>query len=794
MGAAGGHCCWAHRAARHPRRGRPTTEPVRRGRPALRGRGRGLPSTSRRRVAVRGVPRHRSTPDQPPRGDAYDSPVSVTPIRLFGDPVLRTPASPVTVFDEELRTLVADLTDTMQAAGGVGLAAPQLGVSLRVFTWVDDVLGHLVNPELTLSRGEAGRRGGLPVAPRAELPLLRASRTSSPRASTCTASRCAPGQRPAGAVRAARDRPPRRRPVRRPPRPATRKLAMRESARREGPAGAAQVRTSPHPTSAGPCRCGSSSPAPRRSPSRAWTRCSAPAHEVVGVVTRPDAPAGRGRRSPPPGRRARRAGRHRGAQAAEAARPGVPPSWPARRTAPGRGVRRAGASAVLAIPPYGWVNLHFSLLPAWRGAAPVQHAVIAGDEVTGAATFRLEAGWTPARSTASHRDDRAARHERGAARAPRRRGARLLVATLDGIEAGALGRSPSRPRASASRRRSPCDDARVDWARPPARSTGGSAACTPAPGAWTTWRGERLKLGPVTRRRRRTRLGRRRAPRRAAARCSSAPATAGAAGRGQPAGKRPMAGVDWARGVRLGRRRPAGLTACPPAGAPAAGPRRGKRPHPGHAAARPLDAPATAYEVLARSRPRRRLRQPRPAAAAARAAARRAGRRLRDRAGLRHAARRGHVRRGDRRPASTGRWPRSTRRCSTCCGWAPTRCSTCGSRRTPRSRHRRPGPGLVGAGASGFVNAVLRRVTAERRPRRPGSARSPGATRPDRHLALATAHPRWIVRRLRDALGGDLERDRGAAGRRRRAGGAPRRAAGPPTRRTGRAVRRLAGR
>jgi peptide deformylase len=78
--------------------------------------------------------------------------VSIQDIRLFGDPVLRTPAAEVTVFDKELRTLVRDLQDTMLDAPGVGLAAPQIGVGLRVFTyWVDDVLGHLVNPNLDLS-------------------------------------------------------------------------------------------------------------------------------------------------------------------------------------------------------------------------------------------------------------------------------------------------------------------------------------------------------------------------------------------------------------------------------------------------------------------------------------------------------------------------------------------------------------------------------------------------------------------------------------------------------------------
>ena len=81
--------------------------------------------------------------------------MSLKPILLFGDPVLRTPAEPVTDFDAELRRLVADLTETMQDAPGVGLAAPQIGVGLRVFTYfVDDELGHLINPSLDLSSDE----------------------------------------------------------------------------------------------------------------------------------------------------------------------------------------------------------------------------------------------------------------------------------------------------------------------------------------------------------------------------------------------------------------------------------------------------------------------------------------------------------------------------------------------------------------------------------------------------------------------------------------------------------------
>jgi peptide deformylase len=78
--------------------------------------------------------------------------VAVRTIRLFGDPVLRTPAAQVETYDKELRLLVRDLTDTMKDAPGAGLAAPQIGVSLRVFTWwVDDEVGHLINPVLSLS-------------------------------------------------------------------------------------------------------------------------------------------------------------------------------------------------------------------------------------------------------------------------------------------------------------------------------------------------------------------------------------------------------------------------------------------------------------------------------------------------------------------------------------------------------------------------------------------------------------------------------------------------------------------
>lgn len=96
----------------------------------------------------------------PPGGDGHErgldsTLVAIQPIRLFGDPVLRRRADEVTTFDKELRRLVSDLTDTMLDAPGAGLAAPQIGVSLRVFTWhVDGELGHLINPSLELSEEE----------------------------------------------------------------------------------------------------------------------------------------------------------------------------------------------------------------------------------------------------------------------------------------------------------------------------------------------------------------------------------------------------------------------------------------------------------------------------------------------------------------------------------------------------------------------------------------------------------------------------------------------------------------
>ncbi len=102
-------------------------------------------------------------------------PMSVVDIRLFGDPVLRSPAVPVTDFDKQLRRLVDDLTDTMMKAPGVGLAAPQIGVGLRVFTYyVDGELGHLINPDLDLTDETEESDEGCLSIPDIRMPVPRA--------------------------------------------------------------------------------------------------------------------------------------------------------------------------------------------------------------------------------------------------------------------------------------------------------------------------------------------------------------------------------------------------------------------------------------------------------------------------------------------------------------------------------------------------------------------------------------------------------------------------------------------
>ncbi len=225
-------------------------------------------------------------------------------------------------------------------------------------------------------------------------------------------------------------------------------------------------------------------------------------HDLVGVVTRPDAPSGRGRRlTPSPvGQRADELG----VPVLKPAHPRDPDFQAAlRELAPDCcPVVAYGAllpQSALDIPPHGWVNLHFSVLPAWRGAAPVQHAIWAGDEVTGATTFRivkeLDAGPTFGLMTEVIRPRDTAGELLGRLAEG---GAGLLVLTLDGIEDGELVELEQPADGVSFAPKITVEDARVDWTEPALAVDRRIRACTPAPGAWSTWEGERIKIGPVT--------------------------------------------------------------------------------------------------------------------------------------------------------------------------------------------------------------------------------------------------------------------------------------------------------
>lgn len=224
-------------------------------------------------------------------------------------------------------------------------------------------------------------------------------------------------------------------------------------------------------------------------------------HELVGVVTRPDAPAGRGRRlTPSPvAQRAEELGvpvlkpaHPREPEFQEALRALEPDCCPV--VAYGALIPRSA----LDIPRHGWVNLHFSVLPAWRGAAPVQHAIWAGDDYTGATTFRiveaLDAGpmfgvMTERIRATDTAGDLLTRLAEG--------GSSLLVATLDGIADGALEAREQPEEGVSLAPKISVDDARVDWTEPAVGVDRRIRACTPGPGAWTTLDGERVKLGRV---------------------------------------------------------------------------------------------------------------------------------------------------------------------------------------------------------------------------------------------------------------------------------------------------------
>jgi methionyl-tRNA formyltransferase len=277
-------------------------------------------------------------------------------------------------------------------------------------------------------------------------------------------------------------------------------------------------------------------------------------HELLAVVTRPDAPAGRGRHlvRSPVGAWAD----ERGVEVLTPARPREPEFLDRlRELAPDCvPVVAYGAlvpPAALEIPRYGWVNLHFSLLPAWRGAAPVQHAILHGDEVTGASVFQLEAGLDTGPVFGTLTEPIAPTDTAGdLLERLSHSGAHLLVAVLDAIEAGTGQARPQPAEGVSMAPKVTVEDAELRWAEPAFAVDRRIRACTPAPGAWTTFRGERLKLGPLTIASDGPALkpGELLVERaRVLAGTGTDPVVLGEV---RAAGKKPMPAVDWARGVR----------------------------------------------------------------------------------------------------------------------------------------------------------------------------------------------------------------------------------------------------
>lgn len=280
-------------------------------------------------------------------------------------------------------------------------------------------------------------------------------------------------------------------------------------------------------------------------------------HEVVGVLTRPDARAGRGRslqRSP---------------VALVADAHGIPVLTPTTLRDPSvhdaLAQLRPEVIPVVAygnlVPPdllhiaaHGWINLHFSLLPSWRGAAPVQWSILHGDEITGASTFLIGPGLDdgPVFGTVTERirddDTSGALLERLA-----EHGSSLLVATLDALAAHEVHPVDQPASGVTFAPKLTIDDARVRWDDPWVGVDRRIRATTPAPGAWSTLGDERIKLGPL--RRAVAPEGLVLAPgvvhaTRAQVWVGTATAPA-CLEQVQPAGRRLMAAADWARGVDL---------------------------------------------------------------------------------------------------------------------------------------------------------------------------------------------------------------------------------------------------
>jgi methionyl-tRNA formyltransferase len=279
-------------------------------------------------------------------------------------------------------------------------------------------------------------------------------------------------------------------------------------------------------------------------------------HAVAAVITRPDAKSGRGQQlvTSPVAARAAEAG----IEVLRPERPGAPDFLALLRQigpdcCPVTAYGALLPQAALDIPVFGWVNLHFSILPAWRGAAPVQHAILHGDDVTGATTFQLvrdlDAGpvFGVLTEAIGPTDTAGDLLERLAVA-----GADLMVATLDGIESGELeAREQPVHGVSLAPKITPAD-AKIDWKSPAVAISRRIRACTPEPGAWTELDGIRVKLWPVTvlgasagvlapgelrTLRDRVMVG-----------TATAPVELGEV---QQDGKRRIPAADWARGLRL---------------------------------------------------------------------------------------------------------------------------------------------------------------------------------------------------------------------------------------------------
>ncbi|TDT78307.1 methionyl-tRNA formyltransferase [Arthrobacter sp. AG258] len=273
--------------------------------------------------------------------------------------------------------------------------------------------------------------------------------------------------------------------------------------------------------------------------------------EVVAVLTRPDAPLGR-KRVLTPSAVARRAA-ELGIDIIHAAK--VDAGTTARISAAAPDVAAIVAygglvpPAALAVPRHGWVNLHFSLLPAWRGAAPVQRAVMAGDDLTGAVTFRLEEGLDTGPVFGTLTEPVGANDTAGdLLERLSRSGAVLLAQTLSAIDAGQAVPQPQTGDVTLAPKLT-LDDARLTWAHPALAISRQARGVTPEPGAWTMLDGQRIKLEPVRLRPDVAGL----APGSVSVQGKSVMVGTGSHAveltRIQPAGKKMMAAADWARGM-----------------------------------------------------------------------------------------------------------------------------------------------------------------------------------------------------------------------------------------------------